>query len=127
MNNSDPNSLAELLRSARQQAGLSSREVAKRAGVNVSVVLRLQDGSVASPRPDTVKAVAEVLDIDLSDAYAAAGYVPPSGLPSFSPYLRSKYADLPPAAQRELEQSFGHIAKKYGYDADGPAPGQDEQ
>ena len=70
----------------------------------------------AKPRPDTLKAIAEVLGLDLADIYTAAGYVQSTGLPSFTPYLRSKYADMPPKALQELETSFARIAEKYGYE-----------
>jgi transcriptional regulator with XRE-family HTH domain len=106
--------------------GLSAREVADRSGMADSNVLRLEQGAIANPRPETLKSLADVLDLDLSDLYTAAGYVQPQGLPSFEPYLRSKYSDLPASARRELEQSFARIAAKHGYDPNGPRPGEDE-
>ncbi len=127
MNKSQSGSLPALLKKAREDSGLSAREVAKQAGLNVSNVVRLEQGAISNPRPETLKAIADVIGLNLADVYAAAGYVQPAGLPSFAPYLRSKYAGLPTAAQRELERSFGHIVKKYGYDAKGPQPGEDER
>lgn len=126
MTDSHISSLAKLLKEERERAGLSAREVAKRSGLNVSNVLRLEQGIYTNPRPETLKVIADVLGLDLADVYAAAGYVQPDGLPTFAPYLRSKYADLPAGAKRELERSFSSIAKKYGYDAEGPKPGEDE-
>lgn len=118
--------LGETIRAARESKALSIRDVADQAGVGRSTLLELEQGKVATPNPTTLAALAQVLSLRLADLYATAGYTPPKGLPTFAPYLRSKYADLPPAAQAELSRSFEHIAKKYGYDADGPAPGQDE-
>lgn len=118
--------LASLLKQAREQLGLSAKAVADRSGMADSNVIRLEQGVIAAPRPDTLKSLADALGLDLADVYAAAGYVQPKGLPSFAPYLRSKYADLPASAKVELEQSFTRIAEKYGYDADGPLPGEDE-
>jgi len=92
-----------------------------------SNVIRLEQGAIANPRPETLKSLADVLGLDLADVYAAAGYVQPQGLPSFAPYLRSKYARLPKAAQQELERTFSHIVKKHGYEAHGPNPGEDER
>lgn len=120
--------LGERLRVAREALSLSVRDVEALAGVPKSVVARLEQGS--PPKPGTLKALAQVLDLDLAELYRLAGYdVPqtPSALPTFTPYLRSKYADLPPAAQAELQRSFTRIAKKHGYDPDGPAPGEDER
>lgn len=126
MKNSEAIQLARLLKSARTKASLSTRDLEARSGVTASNVVRLEQGAIANPRPETLKALADVLGLDLADVYAAAGYVQPTGLPSFSPYLRSRYNDLPKAAQRELENSFKQISRKYGYVAEGPSPGEDE-
>lgn len=118
--------LARMLKTARQERGLSAREVAKRSGMNDSNVVRLEQGAILNPRPETLKSLADVLDLDLADVYATIGYVQPEGLPNFTPYLRTKYSDLPPRARRELERSFTDIVKRYGYDPSGPKPGEDE-
>lgn len=126
MDDKEAQRLGTQLKQARAKLGLSAREVADRSGMADSNVLRLEQGAIANPRPETLKSLADTLDLDLADLYAAAGYVQPAGLPSFAPYLRSKYADLPPSAQRELERSFKQIAAKHGYDPAGPAAGEDE-
>lgn len=126
MNNEQSLQLGRLLKQARIEHQLSAREVADRSGMADSNVLRLEQGAIASPRPDTLKSLADVLELDLADLYAAAGYVQPQGLPSFAPYLRSKYADMPASAAAELEESFSRIAAKHGYDPNGPKPGEDE-
>lgn len=118
--------LARMLKTARQAQGLSAREVAKRSGITDSNVVRLEQGAILNPRPDTLKSIADVLGLDLADIYATIGYAQPEGLPSFTPYLRSKYGELPAKARRELEKSFADIAKRYGYDPQGPRPGEDE-
>lgn len=126
MDSDHSQALARLFKQTREALGLSAREVARRAEITDSNVVRLEQGAIPNPRPDTLKALADVLGLDLADVYAAAGYVQPKGLPSFTPYLRSKYADLPAEARQELETSFARIADKYGFDADGPKPGEDE-
>lgn len=118
--------LGEQIRQAREAKSLSIRDVAEQTGIGRSTLLDLEQGNVASPNPTTLATLAEQLDLNLADLYATAGYASPKGLPAFTPYLRSKYGDLPSAAQAELTRSFEHIAKKYGYDAEGPTPGQDE-
>lgn len=118
--------LGRQLKRARSDLGLSARQVADRSGMADSNVLGLEQGAIANPRPETLKSLADTLGIDLADLYAAAGYVQPAGLPSFAPYLRSKYADLPASAQRELESTFHKIALKHGYDPSGPNAGEDE-
>jgi len=126
MDKSQSKALGAQLKAARKRLALSAKEVGDRAGLADSNVIRLEQGAIANPRPETLKSLADALDLDLSDLYATAGYVQPDGLPSFAPYLRSKYADLPAGARRELEASFRHIAAKHGYDPSGPRPGEDE-
>lgn len=118
--------LAHLLTQARKQLSISSRELARRSGVTNGHVRRLELAETPSPRPETLKALADVLQLELADVYATAGYTQPDKLPTFSPYLRSKYSHLPAAAQKELERSFAKVAEKYGYSPDGPVDGEDE-
>lgn len=120
------NQLVSLLAEARQRSGLSVRDLAERSGIPKSTLLRIEMGEVANPKPGVLDALATALDLDPSDVHAAAGYTKPTDLPSFTPYLRRKYGDLPAAATREIESSFARIAEKYGYDPAGPAPGEDE-
>lgn len=126
MDKKQSQTVGAMLRKSRERLGLSAREVADRSGMADSNVLRLEQGIIANPRPETLKSLADTLGLDLADLYAAAGYVQPSGLPTFAPYLRSKYGNLPASAQREIEASFARIAAKHGYDPNGPRPGEDE-
>ncbi len=126
MTNSKSNKLIRLLTTARERQGISARELAKRSGVAASNIVRLERGEIARPNTETLDALASALDLDGARLYEAAGYQRPAALPTFTPYLRSKYSGLPPAARTELETSFAKIAEKYGYDPAGPAPGQDE-
>lgn len=121
-----PQSLGEMIRSARTAKGLSIRDLSTSSGVARSTLLDLEQDNMAAPNPNHLKSLAQSLDLNLTDLYATAGYVPATGLPSFAPYLRSKYAYLPDEARIELESSFGRIAEKYGYDPVGPSPGEDE-
>jgi transcriptional regulator with XRE-family HTH domain len=128
MNEPSKNSsaLGPLIRQGRTAKHLSIRSLAALTDIPRSTLFDLELGQVATPHPIALQALARALDLPLTDVYAAAGYTEPEGLPSFTPYLRSKYADLPADARAELATSFERIAKKYGYDASGPAPGEDE-
>ena len=119
--------LGNRLRTERERLDLSIREVAERTGVNHSTIVRLEQGVIEAPAPDKLGRIAEVLGLSLADVYALADYSVPSDLPSFQPYLRTKYRDLPAPAVEELERSFLRIAKRHGINLAGPAPGEDEQ
>ncbi|UJH70456.1 XRE family transcriptional regulator [Ornithinimicrobium sp. INDO-MA30-4] len=88
-------SFGHLIRAAREAAGLSLRDVAAEADVSKSMLGKLEQDEIQSPNPRLLEALAPTLGIELIDLYSAAGYVPAKGLPNFSPYLRSKYRDLP--------------------------------
>ena len=116
--------LAKRLRIEREKHGLSAHEVARRAGVNVGTVTRIELGQIASPRPENLLAIAAVLDIPAADIFALANWVQPDDLPSFSSYLRAKYGSLPESAFREMQTVFESLALKYG--TQGPGPHDDE-
>lgn len=118
--------LARLLSSRRQAVGLSYGQLEAATGLAKSQLFKLEQGQVQKVQPSMLETLSGPLDVPLADLYAAAGFEFPTELPSFAPYLRSKYADLPPDAQAELAQNFSRIARKYGYEPAGPQPGEDE-
>jgi transcriptional regulator with XRE-family HTH domain len=120
-----PMTLGQLVHSRREALGLSLRQLGQRIGTTDTTVMRIESGEIKSPRGDLLRTLAEALDVPSADLFSAAGYTVPTELPSFRPYLRTKYADLPPDALTELEDTFADIARRYG--TDGPAPGEDEQ
>ena len=117
--------LGAFLRHQREAKGLSTRDVAAVVGVDQAQIVRLEQGHVASPKADVLAGIADYLDLPLADVFGLAGYAAPKELPSFRPYLRAKYHNLPPNAVAELEQTFARIARKYG--TTGPVDGEDER
>lgn len=131
MNNPHPQSarpFSELLATARERVGLSYGQLEQTTGIAKTTLHKLEQGQVQHPNPTMLPSLAAALDVPLADLYSAAGYELPSELPTFTPYLRSKYAGLSADAQAELSEAFTRITGKYGYspDGSGPAPGQDE-
>jgi len=126
----DQDQAAELgrrLRARREQLGLSTRELAERVGTTHTTIARIEQGGFDAPAPDKLSRIADALGLSLADVFALAEYAVPSELPAFRPYLRSKYRELPASAVEELERSFQRLAKRHGFDPEGPAPGEDEQ
>jgi transcriptional regulator with XRE-family HTH domain len=119
--------LGARLRERREALDLSIRELAERTGINHSTVVRLEQGAIEAPAPDKLSRIAEELGLSLADVFALADYSVPTELPSFRPYLRTKYRNLPAAAVEQLERSFVRIAKRHGIDPAGPRQGEDEQ
>jgi transcriptional regulator with XRE-family HTH domain len=112
--------LGALLRERRQQLGYSTYQVAKAAGATNSTVVRFEQGQFAAPSPDKLARFAEMLGIPLADVYARAGYLIPDELPTFEPYLATKYKELPESALFELRQLFNALMKRHGLFTDQP-------
>lgn len=83
--------LAEYLKTAREQAGLSQRQLALRVGIHNSYLARLESGENDSPAAEVLQRIADELEISSTDLLAFIGVKPPEGLPELEPYLRAKY------------------------------------
>jgi transcriptional regulator with XRE-family HTH domain len=127
MNPEQARELGRQLRARRDELGLSLRDLERQTGIDNGTIVRIEQGAFAAPAPDKLSRIADALGLNLADVFALADYSAPSELPSFSPYLRTKYRDLPTPAVEELERSFQRITKRHGFDPAGPAPGQDER
>jgi len=116
--------LGRRLSARREELGLTVRDVERLAGVDDATVVRLENGVVADPRPATVRAICEALDLVVADVYPIVDYA--GSLPTFRPYLRTKYRGLPPEVVEQLDRIFQRLAARHGLDPAGPAPGEDE-
>jgi transcriptional regulator with XRE-family HTH domain len=116
--------LASRLRAERERLGLSASEVARRAHVNVATVTRIELGQIANPRAENLLAIAAVLGVPAADIFTLTNWLGEDYLPSFSPYMRAKYGDLPESAFAEMQRVFDRMTLRFG--TRGPAPGEDE-
>ena len=74
--NSSPSAaLATLLSTARHQAGLSQQQLADRAGVERTTVIRFESGTAARPEGATLRLLCTALDIRYLDALVALSAV----------------------------------------------------
>ncbi len=126
MNDDQAKTLGATLRIAREALGLSTRQLSERSGVDQAAVVRLENGTFTTPSPDKLARVTEALGLNLADVYTLAGYTVPSDLPSFKPYLRTKYGTLPQDEIDKIEAYAARLARKHGISLNGPAPGEDE-
>jgi len=109
----------------RRQLGLSMRQLAREIGANIATISALEAGISLSPQPDTLKAIARVLDLPISDLFVTADWLPADELPTLKPYLRAKYHDLDEQAIADLERYAEQLAERHG--GTGPINGEDEQ
>lgn len=126
MNEQQALTLAGLFRARRAELGLSASEAARRAGMTPSTLTRLENGQSTSPTAASLQALGDVLDISVADLFATVGWVPEGELPTLTPYLRSKYHDIPPEAIAEIEAHFEQVARAHGLTVNGPSEREDE-
>lgn len=103
--------LGEYVRAKREAVGLSQRQLAAEAGVSFSNISRLESGFHATPSPELLKSIADVLDVDLAELLAFRG-IEVSGTRSLNDYLRRDY-QLPEAGIEEARAAIDEIASKY--------------
>lgn len=112
---SDPTSqtkkLGALIRKAREEQGLSLRQLAEKLKVNFSTISYLESGQVQRPAVKMLQGLSRTLDIPLEQLYALAGYNRAEGLPELPVYLRSKYG-LTAAEAAEVETQFQRVAQR---------------
>jgi len=97
--------LGQLLRRHRHRTGLSLEDVALAAHLDKSSLSRMESGQIESPDPQKLQRLATVLDTEVEDYFALAGYFTPGGLPTMAPYLRAKF-DASPEVARDVENYF---------------------
>lgn len=86
-----PLSLGVRLRTARLEAGLSIRQLARAAGINHSYLVKLENDQNDNPSAAHLQRLADVLEIDASDLLSFIGVEPSSTLPSPRIYFRRKF------------------------------------
>lgn len=96
-----------VLRSLREERGLSLRALAKAADLNPSSVSRLENDEMGAS-DETVHRLAKVLKAN----YRELSTLAVGNLPNFAPYLRAKF-DLSPEAIAELEGHFAAVTKQH--------------
>lgn len=110
----------------RVQQKMSIRGLAAKAGLDSGALTRLEHGETRTPTPETLRALAEALDVPLSDLYAVAGHVVPYDLPSLVPYLQTRYGELPDTALAEASAYLEHLIDQHGLEPEGPLELEDE-
>ena len=103
-------SFGAYLRTLLEQRGMSGNQLAKAAGVTEGTIRNLlkqgEDASVSSPHPLVLRAVSEVLGIDVVRVLQMLDYVPadyhPTGLTPIGEYIGLSFDQLSEDKQRVL-------------------------
>jgi transcriptional regulator with XRE-family HTH domain len=85
-----PDTLGTFIASQRERMGLSQRQLAALAGVHHSLIARLESGEIVAGRsPEHMQAIADVLEVDVSELLSFVGIKPT--LPEPRVYFRRKF------------------------------------
>ena len=107
--------LGIMLRSRRQALHLSGQQLADIAGVDRGTIEQLERGQRNNPSASTLHSIADALGLPLGDLLdAASPTTQATSLPALTPYLRTKYPQLPPHAVDELGHFFDYLQARYG-------------
>jgi len=128
MKKRDTQKLGDYFRQQREAKGLSQRRLAVVSGVNQSSVNRIERGDFASPSPETLRALADALELSLDDVWNLAGYDVASTLLEPMPFLRAKYSELSDDELDSLTKDVAAVLKNHGIDPYGrPNQNEDEE
>lgn len=83
-------SLGAYLRAARQQAGLSLRDLERLTGIGNSYLVKLENNQKTNPSAEVLQRIAEALELDASELLAFIGIKEASTLPPLRGYFRRK-------------------------------------
>jgi len=111
--------LGEFIKTRRESRDITKADAVRQTGLDYSYWVKLENGVYLMPSPKALELVAAVIGVEPADLYALAGYRINGELPSFGPYLRSKY-HLPPRAIDQLESYFTFLRAQYGIADDQP-------
>jgi transcriptional regulator with XRE-family HTH domain len=117
--------LAAVLTARRTELGLSMRQVAAQTGFNIATISLLERATSLTPQPETLKAIARVLDLSVSDLYVVADWLPEGELPTVRPYMRAKYQELSEDAVAEVEAFVEALRAKHRLQS--PTDDEDER
>lgn len=112
--------LGEIIRTRREAEGLSQRQAAKAAGIDVHTFSMLERGKYESPSPLTLKGVSEALDIPLLDLFYTAGYITPYDVLKLAA-TTGKVIPIPQGLPTDLNAHYtAQLVKTYGVEAPEP-------
>jgi transcriptional regulator with XRE-family HTH domain len=115
----DDNTLGEFVRAGRDAKRLSLAHAARLSGLDYKYWSKVESGGLQQPNPRYLTQIARTIDVSVDDLFGLVGYGVPERLPSFSPYLRTKY-DLPPEAVADLERYFDMLRSYYDIPDEAP-------
>lgn len=128
MTDEDAGALADSLRRARLEAGLSFRELAAKSGVSSSQIRRIEEGE-NTPTVEALRKLATALELDLTELFESLGIARGRSLPEPRVYFRRKFGVSEHDAEmmaRLVEKYQGNGEVEHGEDIQGGSEESDK-
>ena len=120
MNDIHTKELAEYISSRKQYLKLSTRGLARKAGLDIATLSRLENGLLRNPRIDTFRSLATALEVPFFDLLTVAGFHTPFDLDSAASPLWAKLSALPVEASADADAYLQRLIDQHRIDLDGP-------
>lgn len=106
--------LGKLIARTRERKELTYRHLAGEIGADPSWIVKVERGEFASPAPERLFRLAEVLDIDPERIDRITRGAVSASLPEVRTYFRSKFDDLSDDDIGQIENLLAELHKKPG-------------
>jgi transcriptional regulator with XRE-family HTH domain len=113
------------LKDLRLKRNLSTRELARKSGLDPAGILRIERGTQQA-QTGTLKKLALALEVPAGDVLAAAGLLAPADLPDMSTYLRICHGNLSDETVASIDQYIQRLVNEEGLEPNGPELLEDE-
>jgi transcriptional regulator with XRE-family HTH domain len=107
--------LGQVIRQAREEAGLSMRQLEATSGVGRMAIQRLEQDEVEKPAAGHLVHLAQALELNETDLFLLAGLAVPRQTASLDVLLRKEYG-LPDEAVAEATENIQRLIEKYNKD-----------
>lgn len=107
-----PVTLGWFLKQAREDSGVSRRQLAVMSGVGRMTIQRLETDYYDEPSPDDLVRLARSLELNETDLFMLGGLPVPKRTASLDVMLRTEYG-LPPEAIDEAKRNIAELVAKY--------------
>lgn len=101
---------ARYLAQHRTARGFTISQLAREAGIAKSSIHRWE-AEEGLPAPELIEPLARALGVDYEEVFELVA--DPDDLPAFTPYLRTKYGELPDEAVAEAGAFFDKLTRRY--------------
>jgi len=105
--------LGQYMSAARQEQGVSTRNLATMTGITRAAIVRIEAGEVQQPSADNLVRLARALELNELEVLQLAGVTIPHLEGSLDVMLRAEY-DLPPEAIALIKQNIQDVIDEYG-------------